>query len=153
MLHEILIAYLEYCRDLGYSYAHIWACPPTQGDDYTNSLTHSRADTHTSTHAHTHTPTHVHVHRYRTPVYHEILIAYLEYCRDLGYSYAHIWACPPTQGDDYIFYCHPEDQKVPKPRRLQVCVCVCLSVCLSVCVCGWVGGWVRARTHAASPAA
>jgi E1A/CREB-binding protein len=32
---------------------------------------------------------------------------------------AHIWACPPSEGDDYIFHCHPVDQKIPKPKRLQ----------------------------------
>lgn len=31
----------------------------------------------------------------------------------------HIWACPPSEGDDYIFHCHPPDQKIPKPKRLQ----------------------------------
>ncbi|KAG5853974.1 hypothetical protein ANANG_G00032550 [Anguilla anguilla] len=43
----------------------------------------------------------------RTGVYHEILIGYLEYVRRLG------------EGDDYIFHCHPADQKIPKPKRLQ----------------------------------
>ena len=40
---------------------------------------------------------------------------------DLNFSYltAHIWACPPSEGDDYIFHCHPADQKIPKPKRLQ----------------------------------
>ncbi|CAJ0578488.1 unnamed protein product, partial [Mesorhabditis spiculigera] len=55
----------------------------------------------------------------RTDVYHEILLGYLDYAKRLGYSMAHIWACPPSEGDDYIFHCHPPDQKIPKPKRLQ----------------------------------
>ena len=34
------------------------------------------------------------------------------------FSTAHIWACPPSEGDDYIFHCHPSEQKIPKPKRL-----------------------------------
>lgn len=36
-----------------------------------------------------------------------------------SYAQGHIWACPPSEGDDYIFHCHPPDQKIPKPKRLQ----------------------------------
>ena len=36
----------------------------------------------------------------------------------LRFASAHIWACPPSEGDDYIFHCHPQDMKIPKPKRL-----------------------------------
>ena len=72
----------------------------------------------------------------RTAVYHEILLGrliifgsclltqiyalgYMDYMSKLGFSWAHIWACPPGEGDDYIFHQHPTDQKIPKPKRLQ----------------------------------
>ena len=76
----------------------------------------------------------------RTDVYHEILLGYLQYVKNQGYTMAHIWACPPcklhnffhtrilknqlalqflAEGDDYIFHCHPPEQKIPKPKRLQ----------------------------------
>ena len=47
-------------------------------------------------------------------------LGYLDYMKKLGYTMAHIWACPPSEGDDYIFHCHPNEQKIPKPKRLQV---------------------------------
>ena len=44
---------------------------------------------------------------HRTTVYHSILVNYLAYARELGFTHAHIWVSPPKQGDDYIFYAHP----------------------------------------------
>ncbi|KAL3112410.1 hypothetical protein niasHT_016960 [Heterodera trifolii] len=55
----------------------------------------------------------------RTSVYYEILLGYLDYAKTLGYTMAHIWACPPSEGADYIFHCHPPEQKIPKSKRLQ----------------------------------
>lgn len=46
-------------------------------------------------------------------------MGYLQYAMLMGYTMAHIWACPPSEGDDYIFHCHPPDMKIPKPKRLQ----------------------------------
>ncbi|CAN0123808.1 unnamed protein product, partial [Ectocarpus fasciculatus] len=57
--------------------------------------------------------------RYRTAVYQEMLVAYLESAKGRGFYSAYIWACPPKQGQDYVLYRHPDDQFMPTQNRLQ----------------------------------
>lgn len=54
----------------------------------------------------------------RTPLYHTVLNSYLAYAKLHGYCRAHIWACPPSRGDDYIFSHHPRDQRTPNADHL-----------------------------------
>merc|ERR1711943_128107 len=46
----------------------------------------------------------------RTQVYHEILVSYLATARERGYEAAHIWACPPSRGNNFVFWNHPASQ-------------------------------------------
>lgn len=57
--------------------------------------------------------------QHRSMVYNEILMGYMEHARALGYTSLHLWACPPQKGDEYVFYSHPPDQKIPAQARLQ----------------------------------
>ncbi|KAL3925654.1 MAG: hypothetical protein SGILL_000257 [Bacillariaceae sp.] len=54
----------------------------------------------------------------RTNVFHEILIAYLATARERGFHKAHIWACPPSRGNCFVFWNHPVSQRTPTSERL-----------------------------------
>ncbi|GLE02622.1 hypothetical protein PINS_up011463 [Pythium insidiosum] len=55
----------------------------------------------------------------RTLMHQHVLLGFLEDCRNRGFHTCHIWSCPPLKGDDYIFFCKPENQKIPKAARLR----------------------------------
>ena len=57
--------------------------------------------------------------KFRTLMHQEIIIGCLQDAKKRGYRTAHIWSCPPLKGDDYIFFCKPENQKIPKAARLR----------------------------------
>mmetsp|Transcript_6370 Transcript_6370/g.8973 ORF Transcript_6370/g.8973 Transcript_6370/m.8973 type:complete len:1310 (+) Transcript_6370:347-4276(+) len=54
----------------------------------------------------------------RTAIYHELIAAYFDWCRKRGFQAAHIWACPPQRGNNFIFWCHPLHQRTPSRERL-----------------------------------
>jgi hypothetical protein len=54
----------------------------------------------------------------RTSVYQEILVAYLASARYRGYESGHIWACPPSRGNSFVFWNHPSSQRTPSRERL-----------------------------------
>jgi hypothetical protein len=55
----------------------------------------------------------------RTLMHQQVMLGFLEDCKNRGFHTAHIWSCPPLKGDDYIFFCKPENQKIPKAARLR----------------------------------
>ena len=54
----------------------------------------------------------------RTYVYHEILVAYFATARSRGFKYGHIWSCPPSRGNSFVFWGHPSAQRTPTKDRL-----------------------------------
>jgi hypothetical protein len=54
----------------------------------------------------------------RTEVYHEILVSYLATARERGFQTAHIWACPPSRGNSFVFWNHPASQRTPNKEHL-----------------------------------
>lgn len=54
----------------------------------------------------------------RTQVYQEVLTAYLATARKRGFEAAHIWACPPSRGNSFVFWNHPAAQRTPTMERL-----------------------------------
>ena len=56
--------------------------------------------------------------RLRTQVYHEILSAYFATARARGFSTVHIWSCPPSRGNSFVFWGHPLSQRTPTKERL-----------------------------------
>lgn len=56
---------------------------------------------------------------YRTTVYQAVIVEYLRFVKKRGFHTAHIWSCPPTPGDEYVFYCHPPQQKIPQEDMLR----------------------------------
>jgi len=56
---------------------------------------------------------------FRSVAYQSVILHYLRFVKKRGFHTAHIWSCPPTQGDEYVFYCHPTSQKIPQEDKLR----------------------------------
>ena len=56
---------------------------------------------------------------FRTVAYQSVITEYLRFVKERGFHTAHIWSCPPTPGDEYVFYCHPMSQKIPQEEKLR----------------------------------
>lgn len=54
----------------------------------------------------------------RTHVYHEIIVSYLATAKARGFEFAHIWSCPPTRGNAFVFWSKPASQLTPNREHL-----------------------------------
>ena len=54
----------------------------------------------------------------RTHIYHEILTAYFASARARGFENIHIWSCPPSRGNSFVFWGHPQTQRTPTKEHL-----------------------------------
>lgn len=57
--------------------------------------------------------------RFRTVAFQSVIIEYLRWVKQRGFTTAHIWSCPPAPGDEYVFHCHPSHQKNPSEDMLR----------------------------------
>ena len=73
--------------------------------------------------------------RIRTDVYHEAVVAYFGWCKVGGFEQVHIWSCPPSRGNNFIFWAHPTSQKTPNRQRLQSWYQQLLARCVEMGIC------------------
>jgi len=71
----------------------------------------------------------------RTKVYHEVVVSYFGFCKLRGFNQVHIWSCPPSRGNNFIFWGHPAAQKTPNRQRLQTWYQNMIHRCVEAGVC------------------
>eukprot|EP00557_Chaetoceros_sp_GSL56_P004176 CAMPEP_0176491138 /NCGR_PEP_ID=MMETSP0200_2-20121128/8267_1 /TAXON_ID=947934 /ORGANISM="Chaetoceros sp., Strain GSL56" /LENGTH=1160 /DNA_ID=CAMNT_0017888537 /DNA_START=635 /DNA_END=4117 /DNA_ORIENTATION=- len=54
----------------------------------------------------------------RSNIYHEFLAAYFASARARGFVNVHIWSCPPSRGNSFVFWAHPHSQRTPTKEHL-----------------------------------
>ena len=59
----------------------------------------------------------------------DLIDGYTASLKRRGFTQLLLWACPPTNGDEYVFHCHPPEQRVPSSKRCGVCDALQLNAC------------------------
>lgn len=54
----------------------------------------------------------------RSNIYHELLAAYFATAKARGFVNVHIWSCPPSRGNSFVFWAHPHSQRTPTREHL-----------------------------------